>query len=106
MEVAVSKFPVGSSAKMMEGRLTRARATATPLALPTTQFIGAMAHAVCQADLGEYFLGSFFSAFTVQAGIDQWQSHVFKRCIPRQQIECLKDKPNFHDCEFPPTDLH
>ena len=44
-----SRFPVGSSAKMIRGRLTKARAQAT-LLLTAGEFAGTMAESVPQSD--------------------------------------------------------
>ena len=48
--VLVSRLPVGSSARMIAGSVTRARAIATRCCWPPESCVGRWSHAVAEAD--------------------------------------------------------
>src|SRR5450755_2261723 len=71
--VLESRFPVGSSARMMEGRLTRARA------LSAGEFVGLVHHAGAEVDGLEDFFGAGDALDGWRAVVDEWQLDVVQR---------------------------
>ncbi len=61
-EVLESRFPVGSSARMMEGLLTKCSCNCNTLPLSTTQFIWFVMHPVAEANISQAFLARLFRA--------------------------------------------
>src|SRR5579863_16899 len=94
MPVCESRLPVGSSARMIDGLFTRARAIATRCLWPPDSSFGlwlmraSMPTAASDALALHAFLGR-------NAGIDQRQFHIVQRSRPGQQVERLEDESDF-----------
>ena len=87
-----SRFPVGSSARMMEGRLTSARANGNALALATRQFVRLVVYAVAQADIAQGLRGTLLPRLRINAGVNQRQFYIAQAGRAGEQIESLKNE--------------
>ena len=87
-----SRLPVGSSARMIEGLFTSARAIATRCRCPPESSFGLCSHArrPCLRRLAS--AGRAPAALPRECRIDQRQLHVVQGGSPRQQVEGLEDK--------------
>ena len=92
MLVSVSKAPVGSSARMMSGSLTMARAMATRCIWPPDISLGALAQLAAQAHLFQGFLGPAAALPLGHAGEGQGQFHVLQHRLVGDQVVALEDK--------------
>jgi hypothetical protein len=90
--VLESRLPVGSSARMMEGRLTSARATATRWRWPPESSLGLWYMRDSRPTLGERFLGALDALRRRGAVVDQRQLDVVQRGGAGQQVEGLEDE--------------
>jgi len=88
-----SRFPVGSSARTMDGELTSARATATRCLWPPESSFGLWCMRSTRSTRSRASL-LFDALFGRRAIVDQRQFHVVKRCRSRQQVEGLKHETN------------
>src|SRR5438067_617018 len=92
-DVRLSRLPVGSSARRIEGRFTKARAIATRCCCPPESC--EVGDAVRKADKGQRFARPFFTFRLADARVQRRQFHVLQRGSSRKQIESLKDKSYF-----------
>src|SRR5215467_3658862 len=84
--VRVSRLPVGSSARITAGSLTRALAIAT-LLLPARELARVVAGAVGQTDRGEPLARARAPLARGEGGVEQRQLDVLERRRSRQQVE-------------------
>ena len=87
-----SRLPVGSSARIIVGFVTSARATATRCCWPPESSDGLMVNALCHPDRGERLLRAPAARVPVDAGVGERQFHVREGGRARDEVEALKDE--------------
>ena len=87
-----SRLPVGSSARIIPGSVTRARAMATRCCWPPDSSPGLWAGPVGEADRREGGHGPFLALARAHAGVDERQLDVAPRRQVGEQVELLEDE--------------
>ncbi len=93
--VLESRFPVGSSARMMEGLLTRARAMATRWRWPPESSLGLCIMRASRLTAVEGVFGARDALVGGRAVVDEGQLDVMQRGGAGEQVEGLEDEADF-----------
>lgn len=97
MPVWVSRLPVGSSARIQVWVHRQRSGDGYPLLLPTGELVGQVILSIRQTDELQSFVCALSLLFSVERRlrIKHGQIDVVSNGSARQQVESLKDKPNF-----------
>ena len=89
-EVAESRAPVGSSARMISGLLTMARAMATRCIWPPESCVGFLMHLVAQTDANEGLFGATQAFFARDAADGQRELDVAQDGLVHDEVVALE----------------
>jgi hypothetical protein len=95
LPVCVSRLPVGSSARMIEGSVDQCAGDGDALALPAGQLVRLVIHALLRSTWISALLRLGDARRGRRAVVDQRQFHVVQRGGAGQQVESLKDEADF-----------
>ncbi len=90
--VRVSRLPVGSSARRIDGIVDQGAGDGDALALPARELVGLVPHAVREPDLLDRLFGEPPALRRGDAGVDQRQLDVLENVGARDQVEGLEDE--------------